>query len=207
MRLRIVPLLAALAVAVGGCTGDVGAERPPSSTVAGTTTSRPASSEVSRPTIPPAVTEPVDLRSFHAKPCATLTAEQQREVGFHQYDPVDHESSNSQFGVCVWRDNPEPATDANYGYRLMLHISGDPLAEAYAAGDDRAMWSVFEPRQVRGLPAVVRSLSTTDDQCEVVVGTGNGQGITISGTIAASDPTLCDRFTTAAEWVIDAVRA
>jgi Protein of unknown function (DUF3558) len=201
MRIRIVPILVAVVVAIGGCTGDNGADAAPSSTGASssTTTSPPDR----RPTNAPEVTDPIDLHPFYAKPCATLTAEQQRQVGFNHYDPVDHESSNRQFAVCVWRHNPQPATGANYGYRLMLHVSGDPLAEAYGAS---GTWSVFEPRQVRGLPAIVRSLSTPDDQCEVIVGTGNGQGITISGTIAASDPTLCDRFTTAAEWVIDAVR-
>lgn len=209
MRGRIIPILAVTVFAISGCTGDNDAGAPPGSTGTspGTTTPPPGTSQEPRPTSAPEVTDPIDLRSFHATPCATLTPEQQQQVGFHQYDPVDHESSNSQFGVCVWRHNPQPATDANYGYRLMLNVSGDPLAEAYAASNDRGTWTVFEPRQIRGLPAVVRSLSTPDDQCEVIVGTGNGQGITISGTIAASDPGLCDRFTTAAEWVIDAVRA
>jgi hypothetical protein len=208
MRVPIIAALAVTVVAITGCTGDNGAGATPSSTRApsSTTTSPPASSQQPRPASAPEVTDPIDLRSSYTRPCATLTPSQQRQVGFHQYDPVDHESHNSQFGVCVWRHNPRPATEANYGYRLMLHVSGDPLAEAYAASNDRDIWPVFEPRQIRGLPAVVRSLSTPDDQCEVIVGTGNGQGITISGTITASDPALCDRFTTAAEWVINAAR-
>jgi hypothetical protein len=207
MRVPIIAALAATVVAITGCTGDNGAGATPSTGASSSTaTSPPASSQDIRSTSAPEVTDPVDLRSFYTKPCATLTPRQQRQVGFYQYDPVDHESHNSQFGVCVWRHNPQPATDANYGYRLMLHVSGDPLAEAYATSDDRDTWSVFEPRQIRDLPAVVRSLSTPDDQCEVIVGTGNGQGITISGTITASDPTLCERFTTAAERVISAAR-
>jgi hypothetical protein len=51
----------------------------------------------------------------------------------------------------------------------------DPLAKAYAESNpDGYDWTVFEERQIRGLPAVVRSLSTSDDECEMIVGTGNG---------------------------------
>jgi Protein of unknown function (DUF3558) len=213
MRTRLLPVLAATLAIIAGCTNDNGTSQTPNSTGAtpsmttsSTATSPPTSGLEPRPTKTPEVVDPVDLRAFRSKPCATLTPEQQRQVGFLHYDPVDHEGSNDSFGVCVWRHNPKPATPNNYGYRLMLHVSGDPLAEAYAASNDRSVWQVFEPRRIRGLPAVVRSLSTPEDQCEVIVGTGNGQGITINGTIIRSDPTLCDRFTTATEWIIDTIR-
>lgn len=213
MRTRLVPVLAAVLVAIVGCTSDNGTSQAPNSTGAtpstatpSTATSSPTSSLEPRPTIAPEVADPVDLRPFHTKSCATLTPEQQRQVGFLRRDLVEHEASNDLFGVCLWRHNPKPATPDNYAYRLILHISGDPLAEAYADSNDRYAWRVFEPRRIRGLPAVVRSFSTPDDQCELIIGTGNGQGITINGTIIRTDPTLCDRFTTAAEWVIDTVR-
>lgn len=53
---------------------------------------------------------------------------------------------------------------------------------------------------------MVRSLTAPDGRCSVVVGTGRGQGIEVDGSITAGDPTLCERFTTAAEWIIDAAR-
>lgn len=129
------------------------------------------------------------------------------KIGFRTYDPIDPEGANSQYSSCRWIEKPKAGTDNGYGYRMAVYMSGDPLAKAYAeANDPDGSWDVFEARQVRGLPAVVRSLTTKEDQCSVVVGTGNGQGIELNGTITADDPTLCDRFVKAAEWVVDAAR-
>jgi hypothetical protein len=66
---------------------------------------------------------------------------------------------------------------------------------------------LFEPRQIRGLPAVTRAFSTAGDHCEVIVDAGNGQGISLAGSLtAALDPKLCDRLVTATEWVVDTIR-
>jgi hypothetical protein len=213
MLRRIAPVIAVVALIIAGCTSEdnpnPGATTTTTTQAAPTTTAKPSTtSETSRPTNAPPVTDPVDLRRFHEHPCAALTRAQQQEIGFRKYDPVEPEGANTQFGTCVWLEEPKAGTDDGYGYRLTVSMSGDPLAGAYAESNphEGVNWVVFEPRQIRGFPAVVRSLTRPDDQCSVVVGTGNGQGIEVDGTITADDPTLCDRFVTAAEWVVDAVR-
>lgn len=207
-------LVVAAALGIAGCTSDNRTDPAPATTTSTpnepTTTISPPNtpSKTSRPTAPPPVTDPVDVRPFHDHPCAALTAAQQKQIGFRQYDPVDPEATNSDSSNCVWLEKPNPGTDGGYGYRLTISVAGDPLAEAYSESNPHGGvdWDMFEPRQIRGLPSVVRSLTTPDHQCSVVVGTGNGQGIEINGTIPAGDPSLCDRFVTAAEWLADAAR-
>lgn len=213
MLRRLIPVLAMVALAGSGCTGDPApAPTPPTTptpTTTTTTSTSPSTTETPRPTIAPPVTEPVDLRPLREHACAVLTRAQQRQIGFRQYDQVAPEGANSQYSSCRWLEKPKAGTNNGYGYRIGIYLSGDPLAEAYADSNarDGYDWDSFEARQIGGLPAVVRSLLTPDDDCSVVVGTGNGQGIEINGTVDPSDPTLCDRFVKAAEWIVDKARA
>ena len=208
MLRRLTPVIALAALVASGCTG---APDPASATKTATATATTAPTTISasaRPTVAPPVSDPVDLRRFHDHPCAALTPAQQKQLGFQKFDPVDHEGAGPTTGSCVWTEKPKTGTDDGYGYRLTLTMSGDPLAEAYADSGHQEgyRWEVFEMREVRGLPAVLRSLSTPDDQCSIVVSTGRGQGIEVDGTITADDPTLSDRFAKAAGWIIDAAR-
>lgn len=207
MRRRIAPVIAvAVALFVPGCTGGDRVD-PESSTVTTTasspagTTSPATTSGSSRPAVAPQVTEPVDLRPFHARPCATVTSPQQNRIGLR---PLVDETTTDLSGFCEWEHRSGPGTE-HYAYEIRLNMSGDLLAEAYRESNE-PKWVVFETRDIRGLPAVIRSLSTLDDQCEVIVGTGNGQSVEISGVIGTADPTMRDRLVTAAEWVVDAVR-
>jgi Protein of unknown function (DUF3558) len=208
---RITPIIALLALTVSGCAGGDHAEPPlpttgTTSTPRTTTTTSPATTtQTSRPTAPPPVTDPIDLRRFYNDPCAALTPSQQNEISFRPYQPVDHEASNREFSNCRWRQERGPKSQADYGYQLWLYWSGDPLADAYSK-DNQANWEVFEPQRIRGLPAVVTSVGTVDEDCRVFVGTGHGQGIEIDGFTAARMPNLRDRLVTAAEWVLDAAR-
>lgn len=219
MSRAILPVIAvAAALTITGCTGDDHADPRPTTTTATTTnepettTSPPTTSTTTpRPTVAPPVTEPVDLRSLYDHPCAVLTPAQRRQIGFRTFDPVEPEGVNSKFSTCIWKKEPKAGTDDGYGYTLTLFVSGDPLARAYAESNKHDEykqfdWATFEPRQLDGLPAVVRSLVSPDDECGVVVGTGHGHGIEISGVVAHKDRTLCDRMVAAAEWVVDAAR-
>lgn len=89
-------------------------------------------------------------------------------------------------------------------YSLTVHVTGDPLGAAYRDSDRRLgtgewAWPLFEPGTVRGLPAVVRANLNPDRYCDVVVGFGQGQGITVTGSPGVPAPDLCDRLVAAAE--------
>jgi Protein of unknown function (DUF3558) len=192
-------VVVAAAMMITGCTGDDRADPAPTTTVTTTgTTSRP-------PGIP-AVADPMDLRPFYLHPCATLTTTQQNQL---ELRPRVRESAGDWAGMCNWaRDD----ADHDYNYLLVLDLRSDRLVDAYQRRDAREpgggpIWELFEPREVRGFPAVTRSFSTHGDHCEVIVDTGNGHSIAISGSLRSElDPGLCDRLVTAAEWVVDALR-
>jgi hypothetical protein len=151
------------------------------------------------------VTDPVDLTQAHKHPCATLTAAQQRQL---ELPPRVDEAVEGSHGRCQW--TKENAGLVENDYVLLLHVRPDLLAEAYKNSNSREngepAWALFEPRVVGGLPAVVRSFSTRDDFCEVIVGAGKGQAIRMSGRVHEPDPGLCDRLATAAGNVVTAVR-
>jgi len=136
-----------------------------------------------------------------------LTSAQQNRIGLR---PLVDETTTELAGFCEWEHRSGSGTE-QYAYEIRLNMSGDLLAEAYRESNEPnhgdPKWVVFETRDIRGLPAVIRSLSTLDDHCEVIVGTGNGQSVEISGVIGTADPTMHDRLVTAAEWVVDAARA
>jgi hypothetical protein len=204
-RLRWIAPVAAMVLTIAGCDGDptpAGTATPPTtSRTAGSTVTTAPPTSTSRPTVAPPVADPVDLRSVYTHPCATLTAAQQNHLGLR---PRVKESVEGNVGQCQWAKR-----DANYDYYqydLVLNHDFDLLAEAYQHSND-PMWTMFEPREVRGFPAVVESSSEPSGFCQVVVGLGGSQGIKIFGSqYVEPDPTLCDRLATAAEWIIDAAR-
>lgn len=185
-----VPAVAVLTLA--GCTGPT----PPTPPAPTSTTSRPAD-------VPP-VTDPVDLRSYYKRPCATLTAAQQDRLGFRR--PVE-ETAGDYVAVCNWTSE-----DASHDYLLRLNVRFDLLVDAYETRDQRTpdgspVWPLFEAHQVRGLPAVTHAFDTIGTHCEVIVDFGAGQGIAIAGSLSEKpDPKLCDRLLTAAGWVVDTIR-
>jgi hypothetical protein len=103
-------------------------------------------------------------------------------------------------------DSPDNAL-----YTLTVFLTGDPLAKAYQdnkARQDEREWTTFETHAVRGLPAVTQAPGNPESLCEVIVGTGVGQGFTISGylSVQLEEPTLCERLVAAAELIMDAAR-
>ncbi|HWM07086.1 MAG TPA: DUF3558 domain-containing protein [Actinophytocola sp.] len=197
MRRRLeMALLFACALAVPACGGgDAG----PTSTPPAPPTS--SSTEASRPTTAPPVATPVDLDALRARPCSGITTAQQRELGF-QVEPV--EVPTADYGTCVW-DQSEPDADGKqFGYILRVDTAVDPLDDAYRESDERTptddlTWGVFEPDTIANLPAVIRSLDDRTAQCEVIVGAGGGQGLSVKGVVSPPSPDLCDRLVQAAE--------
>lgn len=181
MLRRLVMMLAA-AVLLAGCGGDPAPTTAPPTK--GTEQAASTTEPAERPTEAPAATDPVDLSPGYRHPCATLTGAQQNRLGFR---PAPEERFDESVGTCNWAKK----------YVLQLFPRSDPLADAYQDSNN-SKWAVFEPRDIHGVPAVVR---TTDKSCEVVVGVSRGQGVVISG-----DKVVCDRLVTAAGLVVDTLR-
>jgi uncharacterized protein DUF3558 len=180
MLRRLVPVLAA-GLLLAGCGGDPAPATPPPAkdTPASTTTS------AGRPTEAPPAADPVDLSAGYRHPCATLTDAQQKRLGFRA---VPEERADESVGTCNWAKK----------YVLQLFPHTDPLADAYQDSNN-SKWAVFEPRELHGVPAVVRAADKSS--CEVIVGVSRGQGVVISGSTAG-----CDRLVTAAGLVVDTLR-
>jgi len=161
-----------------------------------------------RPTVAPAVHDALDLRPHRLRTCALLTKSQVAELDF---PPQNSEGASREGGLCEWfADRSGPGRTETYLFNLHADVAGDPLAAAYRESNDavgdRPVWQLFDERTVGGLPAVVRSRDDPAASCQVVVGAGNGQGITMSASTGGSDPRLCDRMVTAATWVVDRAR-
>lgn len=188
---RILCGVAAVAL-VSGCAA---APEPPPPSPTGTTTSTTA------PTAPPTVGSPVDVTPYAGgRACSLLTTRQVAELGFPGDATALFETRDDGPG-CMWTRD-----DGNGPFEILsitISLTGDPLAARYRRSGDV---KVFEEHTVRGLPSAATS-DGLGDQCEVTIGTGNGQGIEILGHLVDDeDPELCDRLLTAAGWVIDAVQ-
>jgi len=177
MLRRLVPVVAA-ALLLAGCSGDP-APAPAKETPV-TTSSADESPE--RPTEAPAIAQPLDMGPGARHPCDTLTAAQQKQVGFQ------HGTGKGE--KCSWAN----------GYTLQLHVGFDALADAYKKSNNGD--EVFEPREIHGKPAVVHASSTGGDTCEVVVGMAPEQSVVLTGE-TKPDPKLCDRLVTAAGLVVE----
>ena len=186
MLRRLLPVLATILL-LAGCSGDP-APTPPPAEDTSPVASTPQSPQ--RPTEAPAAADPVDLSAGYRHPCATLTDAQQKQLGFR---PAPEERADESVGTCNWAKK----------YVLRLHPHADPLADAYRDSNSQ-QWKVFEPREVHGVPAVVRAAAAGAGPCEVVVGVSRGQGVVITGNKA--DAKLCDRLVQAAGFVVDTLR-
>jgi hypothetical protein len=200
MRKTALGVLALATAILTGCSSDNDvAPTPPATT-------EPTTSEIPRPTAAPPIETPVDLTPYRRPTCALLTAAQVTELGL---PPQTLNGGTPESGICSW-STTEGGHDL---YTLDLLLTGDPLSEAYRRSNDRLdsgkrVSELFEIRTIGGLPAVVTSMRDPSTFCAVIVGTGAGQGISITASISFNDPDpeLCDRMVTAAEWVIEAAR-
>ena len=186
MLRRLAPMVA-VALAIAGC-GTAPTDPPPPGTATSTTTSGTT----------------INLGSVYEHPCATLTSAQQHQLSL---PPQVRESAGDSTGMCKW------SKDDDSNFFLRFDLRSGALAEAYKRRGERdpngdLVWKSFEPGEIRGLPAVVRSFSEVGTHCEVIVDAGNGQGISITGSLLTTlDPKLCDRLVTASEWIVDKARA
>jgi len=199
MRKTALCVLALAAAVLSGCTGN--GEVAPTLTTGPTPTS-----ETPRPTVAPPIEVPVDLTPYHRQPCALLTPEQTAEL---RLPPERINGANGETGLCEW--DTVPGGDAIYS--LTVFMTGDPLGEVYRRSNDRLdsgklVSELFEIRTIEALPAVVTTMRDSSTYCAVTVGTGGDQGVLLTASVRPelSDPELCDRMVTAAEWVIDAAR-
>jgi uncharacterized protein DUF3558 len=189
MLRRLVPVVAiVLLLACFGCDPAPTTPPPAKDTRPAASTAESTTESAQRPTAPPPVADPVDLSAGYRHPCATLTDAQQGRLGFR---PVPEERADESVGTCNWAKK----------YVLRLYPHTDALADAYRdSGEPK--WARFEPRDVHGVPAVVRAAG--NGSCEVVIGVSRGQGVVVTGN--AGDAKLCDRLVTAAGFVVDTLR-
>jgi hypothetical protein len=196
--------LGVIATLLSGCGGTESRPAPPTSPTGTTTVSPP-------PSVPPPVSDPVDLGPYSRNPCPLLNAQQLTELEI----PEEHiESPEQETGAwyCMWSKNSDQES-ALVIYTVTVYMTGDPLSEAYRENRSRhdkneRQWPVFDAHTVRGLPAVTKVVGDPETQCQVIVGAGNGQGVKVFGHLGLGigNPDLCQRLVTAAEWVVDAVR-
>ena len=193
---RVLALVAAMVLT--SCSGTEEPPPPPSST---TTEAAPLS-------VAPVVDVPVDLRPHRAHPCALLSRQELTRLEFPRQQQFEGTTKGAR--DCEWfRDESKPGWLETYTYTLTNHVTGDPLANAYRENDSgQRRWTMFEPRTVGDLPAVLRAPADPGKFCEIVVGAGEGQGLTISGLVTTGfeDATMCRRLLAAAELVIDKTR-
>lgn len=201
-------LVTAAALSLASCTG--GDPTQSTTTTSQTTEPGTTSPDTSRPTDVPPVTEPVDLRQHSLDPCALLTAQQAAAVPFPP-QLSDGGPTADGYGLCEWGRPTQAGPPEPDKVTLKVWLSDDPLAQVYLNSnlrDSNGKYSMptFEPRSIRGLPALVFSEYDPARRCTVVVGTGNAQGIELYALNEIADPGLCQRLVTALEWMIDTVR-
>lgn len=149
---------------------------------------------------------PTDLNALRARPCSALTPAQQRALDFAA-EPV--EVATAGYGTCVWNQTKPDADGRQLGFVLRIDTAADPLDDAYRHSRERTpsgdpTWALFEPVTIAELPAVVRSLADRTTQCEVIVGAGNHQGLSVKGIVRPVEPDLCDRLARAAKLALTA---
>lgn len=196
------------ATTLSGCAETETPPPPPSRTSATTTSSTPL------PSVPPPVNTPVDLTLYASHPCTVLTVQQLTDLGIPTEEIEELPTLAGREGQCVWDwyDRPPELPSRLDTYWFTVYVTGDPLAKAYQDSNSRRgekdSVRTFEEHTVRGLPAVARFTGEGDYDCEVIVGTGNGQGFTLSaGPGPARDvPSYCPRLIAAAELIVDAAR-
>jgi hypothetical protein len=179
-------LLAAVLVAVTGCS-PAGEAAPPTRTSTTTRTSSPTSHS----TIAPTVTRTLDLASYRSRPCELLTPEQQ---SFFNRPGVPNRDLAA---YCKWsRDQTRSGLD------VLLQIDSDLFREIFQPGYYKK-WLIFEQRTIAGQPAVVASDSPDPRYCDVVVATGPKDSFEVHQDSGIIDEDSCVR---AVEWAERVVR-
>jgi hypothetical protein len=86
---------------------------------------------------------------------------------------------------------------------FQLFADSDVLGRAYAESNQEK-WERFEPATVAGQPAVVHSFDPPGphNTCEVVAGTGSGQGLTVSASGSDNSVDWCAKAVAAAGFVV-----
>jgi hypothetical protein len=197
------------ALTLSGCGGTENPSPPPST---GPTTT---SSGTPIPSVPPSVSDPVDLTPYARHPCTALTVQQVTDLGipYERIEELTDSESGGERWQCWWAwDYRPPELPTKTGlYTFTVYPTGDPLAKAYQDYNSRKSEkdSVrrFEEHTVRGLPAMTRFTGEGEYGCEVIVGVGNDQGFALwAGATAVPDTGICARLIAAAELIVDTAK-
>jgi hypothetical protein len=207
----LVWLVIVVALTLSGC-GGTEAPTPPSRT-----STIPTSSSTPPPSVPPPVNSPVDLTPYARHPCTALTVQQATDLGIptkriEELSTYEDEVADSWQCWWSWDNRPPELPSRLDTYRLTVYVTGDPLAKAYqdntSPRNESEVRREFEEHTIRGLPAVARFWGEGDYGCEIIVGTGNGQGFTLTASLGPvrDIPSFCPRLIAAAELIVDAAR-
>ena len=169
------------AMAVSGCTASPTEPTPVTSTPM-----------TPRPTEPPPVTRTLDVNQHRGKPCALLDGDEQVSL---EAPPLSHEGQLD----CEF----EKWQPVHTQIVIQLSPENDVLRSAYL-NSNQTIWQQFQPVSIAGQPAVIRSLGKTGQNltCEVVVGAGPSQGVTVSAAGMDGSVDWCGKARAAAEFVL-----
>jgi Protein of unknown function (DUF3558) len=172
-------VLAVLCLGLAGCTGPSAEPMPD------------VISTADRPTEAPPVTKTVDLSRHEGKPCELLPSAQQASLG------LPERTYQGPF-TCEF-EQAQPHVKLTF---QVLQTS-DVLGRAYLESNEQK-WQRFEPLTIDGLPAVVHSFDPPGPHttCEVVVGTGTEQGLTVNASGSDTSVDWCGKAQAAAGFIL-----
>lgn len=201
--------LAAVAMAVAGCSGggSTGTPAPATATsVPGSGSSAPSSgSDGSRTEHgAPKVSSPLDASKYLTQPCAVLTSAQTQ--GLNQPKPgkpdLDSAVAKASGPSCSWRNS-----DALDGFTVGF-LSGNKkgLDDTYR-GKER-FDAYFEETSVDGYPAVFNDTNDARDtgRCTITAGISDTQSFVVALTGVAKGQASCEQAKQVASLVIQTIK-
>lgn len=207
MRLRMVALTGAVAIAAVACSSAVGG-RPtatPSSNTQDTRTSDRTGTPSSQPSEDrtygaPRVSHPLDANRFLTRPCDVLTQAQLQTFGVSKAGKPDTDSEIAKrVGPgCAWIADPEVNSTISIGF---MTANKNGLSDTYRS---RSRFDYFEETTVDGYPAVFNGAPDGRPQgiCGITVGISDQLTFFISEQGGRKGQASCDRARDVATAVI-----